>query len=366
MSSAQTIEYMARALQLARQGHTETTPNPSVGCILVKGHRLIGEGYTQPGGVPHAEVQAIASATESVSGATAYVTLEPCCYQGKSPACSQALIEAGISRVVIAMADPNPLVSGEGIRQLEAAGVQVESGILQEEAAALNPGFNKRMTSGLPRVTAKLAMSMDGRTAMASGDSQWITGHDARSDVQRLRSASCAIVSGVDSVIKDNSALTVREFGVRQPLRVVLDSNLRLPATASILQQPGQTCVVFVNNSASRAEMLERAGAELVPLAADNQGKVDLMACMNWLARRQCNEVLLECGARLAGEMLREQLIDEIVIYMAPVLMGSGARPLFDLPLELMSEKIGLNITDLRAVGKDWRITAVPSYKAKD
>jgi diaminohydroxyphosphoribosylaminopyrimidine deaminase / 5-amino-6-(5-phosphoribosylamino)uracil reductase len=363
MTTALDIEYMARALRLAHSGRNESTPNPSVGCVLVKGDKVIGEGYTQAGGVPHAEVHAIQSASEPVDGCIAYVTLEPCSHQGKSPPCSVALIEAGVSRVVVAMTDVNPLVSGQGIKQLRAAGISVDLGVLEAQARAVNPGFNKRMTCGMPRLTAKLAMSLDGRTAMASGQSQWITGPEARDDVQRLRARSCAIVSGVDTVIVDDAALTVRKFGSRQPLRMVLDSRLRLPVDAKILQQAGDTCIAYIGDDNPLAEPLQKAGAELVSMPADN-GRVDLAAVMKWLAERQCNEVLLECGPRLAGAMLEQQLIDELVVYMAPILMGSNARPLFDLPLAQMSEKVQLDITEIRAVGDDWRIRIEPRYTA--
>lgn len=354
-------QYMAQALRLALRARNDTTPNPSVGCVLVKDGRVIAEGFTQPGGVPHAEADAIANASESVEGCTAYVTLEPCSHQGKSPPCSQALLDAGVSRVVVAMIDANPLVGGEGIRQLKAEGITVEVGLLEEQARAVNPGFNQRMANGKPKVTAKLAMSLDGRSAMASGESQWITGADARDDVQRLRARSCAIVTGVDTVINDDTALTVRKFGNRQPLRLVLDSHLRLPSDAKILQQPGATWVAHIGDDKVRAKELQQQGAELVRMPSV-QGRVDLEAVIRWLAERQCNEVLLECGARLAGAMLEHRLIDELVIYMAPVLMGSSARPVFDLPLDLMSDKTELNITDVRAVGQDWRFTAVPKY----
>lgn len=352
---------MAQALRLAHGGRNDTTPNPSVGCVLVKKGRVIAEGYTQPGGVPHAEVHALQNASEPVAGCTAYVTLEPCSHQGKSPPCSLALIEAGVSRVVVAASDVNPLVGGEGIKQLRAAGITVDLGLLEAQARDVNPGFNKRMIHGIPRLTAKLAMSLDGRTAMASGESQWITGPEARDDVQRLRARSCAIVSGVDTVINDEAALTVRKFGNRQPLRLILDSTLRLPTEAKILQQAGETFIAYIGDDNNRAQRLKQAGAELVLMPADND-RVDLQAVMKWLAERQCNEVLLECGPRLAGAMLQRQLIDELVVYMAPVLMGSNARPLFNLPLDTMAETLKLHIAEVRAVGDDWRIRIEPKY----
>tara|TARA_B110000444_G_C18805586_1_gene579755 strand:- start:296 stop:1381 length:1086 start_codon:yes stop_codon:yes gene_type:complete len=361
MTTVSDIEYMAHAIRLAKLGLNHASPNPSVGCVLVKGGKVIGEGYTQLGGVPHAEVNAIQNAGASVSGCTAYVTLEPCSHQGKSPPCSLALMQAGVHRVVVAMTDPNPLVNGEGIKQLRAAGIDVDLGVLETQARGVNPGFNKRMSFGMPKLTAKLAMSLDGRSAMASGESQWITGSEARDDVQRLRARSCAIVTGIDTVINDNAVLTVRKYGDRQPLRLILDSRLRLPVDAKILQQAGDTFIAYVCDDNNRAQQLETAGAQLVQMPEDNS-RVDLQAVMRWLAEHQCNEVLLECGPRLAGAMIQMQLIDEIIVYMAPILMGSNARPLLDLPLEKMSDKVQLDIGEVRAVGDDLRVTLKPAY----
>lgn len=360
---------MARAFRLAERGLYTTMPNPRVGCVLVKDGKVIGEGWHERAGEPHAEVNALIHAGERVRGATAYVSLEPCSHTGRTGPCSQALIDAGISRVVYAMEDPNPLVSGRGIAIMRAGGIQVDGPVLEDDARALNPGFIRRMERKLPFVRCKLAMSLDGRTAMESGESKWITGPKARADVQRLRARSCAIVSGVDSVIQDNSSLTVRadeldlpnasDAAARQPLRVILDSRLRLPRNAMMFKQ--QTPILLVHNGSATADQLTGwpEFVELLALPAKD-GRIDLHALLRELALRHCNEVLVEAGATLAGSFLRRGLLDEIIVYMAPKLLGSKARPIFELPLETMSASLALKIQDIRALGRDWRITASP------
>jgi diaminohydroxyphosphoribosylaminopyrimidine deaminase/5-amino-6-(5-phosphoribosylamino)uracil reductase len=360
--------YMARALQLAERGLYTTTPNPRVGCVIVKDDTVVGEGWHEFAGGPHAEVHALAEAGERARGATAYVTLEPCSHHGRTPPCADALLNAGVSRVVAAMEDPNPLVAGNGLRRLRAAGIAVASGLMQAQAEALNPGFIRRMRDELPYVRCKLAMSLDGRTAMASGESKWITGSEAREDVQRLRARSCAIITGIGTVLADDPNLTVR-FPLpggreRQPLRVVLDPRLSMPESSRLLQQPGGVLVVTACDETTARHRLERAGAEVVYLP-QGLDRVDLEGTLRLLAERQVNEVLVETGATLSGAMLQAGLIDELVIYMAPLLMGDAARGLFRLPgMERMEQRIELNITDLRAVGKDWRITAKIEQKA--
>ncbi|WP_211828045.1 bifunctional diaminohydroxyphosphoribosylaminopyrimidine deaminase/5-amino-6-(5-phosphoribosylamino)uracil reductase RibD [Kistimonas asteriae] len=361
--------WMARALQLARKGLYSTMPNPRVGCVLVRDGRRVGEGWHVRAGDGHAEVNALAMAGDNACGSTAYVTLEPCSHQGRTPPCAQALIDAGVSRVIAAMRDPNPRVDGGGFQRLEQAGITTASGLLEEEAKALNPGFIARMVSQRPLVRCKLAMSLDGRTAMASGESQWITGPDARSDVQQWRAQSCAIVTGVGSILQDDSSLTVRpaELHVddpelaaeKQPLRVVLDSSLSIPLTAKILQQPGKTLVVTAHPDREKQNALQSEGVEVVELPAPD-GRVDLVALMTLLGQRECNEVLVETGATLAGSFLQAGLLDELLVYMAPVLMGSAARPLFDLPLGNMSDRIPLTMTDVRRIGQDLRLIAIP------
>lgn len=375
MASAIDHEMMSRALQLARKGLYTTMPNPRVGCVILKDGVIVGEGFHERSGEPHAEVHALEMAGDRAEGATAYITLEPCSHFGKTPPCAQALIKARVGRVVAAMEDPNPLVSGRGMNLLSDAGIEVESGVLELEAKALNPGFIKKMVTGKPYVRLKLAMSLDGRTAMASGESQWITGPDARSEVQKLRAQSCAVISGVGSILHDNSSLTVRaqELGLpdaeklarRQPLRVVLDSSLQTPVDAKVVTGPGKVLVVCTDQAEQhRLEQLEAAGAEVIRLNPGRQ--VDLNALMSELAQRDCQEVLLETGATLAGAAVSEGLVDELNIFMAPTLMGSSARPLLNLPFQSMSEKLALNISDIRAIGSDWLLKATFKQNTDD
>jgi diaminohydroxyphosphoribosylaminopyrimidine deaminase/5-amino-6-(5-phosphoribosylamino)uracil reductase len=349
-------QWMRRACELALRGLTTTTPNPRVGCVLVsRDGKLIAEGFHHKAGEPHAEIHALRQAGDLAQDCTAYVTLEPCNHQGRTGPCSEALITAGVAEVVYGMEDPNPQVSGSGLARLRAAGIQVRGPILAAQARALNPGFIRRMTIGRPWIRCKLAMSLDGRTAMASGESFWITGEPARADVQRWRARSCAIVTGIASVLKDDPALTVRgaEFGdePRQPLRVVVDSRLRTPLEARLLRMPGHTAI------ATCAFNRPQIGAEIwgMPSIA---GAVDLHALARKLAERGCNEVLVEAGPTLAGSFLRAGLVDELIIYAAPKLLGSSARPLFDLPLSFMAEAVQLEIDDVTRIGEDWRFLA--------
>ncbi|ARN74410.1 bifunctional diaminohydroxyphosphoribosylaminopyrimidine deaminase/5-amino-6-(5-phosphoribosylamino)uracil reductase RibD [Oceanicoccus sagamiensis] len=363
-------DYMQLAIDLAQRGLYTTSPNPRVGCVLVRDGDMIGSGYHVRAGEGHAEVNAIADAGDA-AGATAYVTLEPCSHTGKTPPCCAALIAAKVARVVVAMTDPNPLVAGRGIKRLQDAGITVETGVLEAEAKALNPGFIKRMEKGVPWLRVKLAMSLDGRTAMASGESQWITGAAARSDVQRLRARSCAVVSGVDTVIADQACLTVRadEMGIdpdiallaaeQQPLRVVLDSRLRLPVDANILSQPGHTLLIASAENPKAQHALEQAGAEVVYLPAAH-GRVDITKTLQLLSERHCNEVMVEAGATLAGAFIEAGLVDQLNVYMAPTLLGSEARPLLQLPLSTMAQQQRLTIESITPVGEDWRIDASP------
>lgn len=362
--------WMARALQLAEQGLYTTDPNPRVGCVIVKDGELIGEGAHLKAGEPHAEVHALRMAGEQARGATAYVTLEPCSHHGKTPPCAEALVKAGVGRVVAAMQDPNPLVAGRGLARLQDVGIDTAHGLLESQARSLNPGFISRMERGRPYVRLKLASSLDGRTAMQSGESQWITGAAARSDVQRLRARSSAVLTGVDTVLMDNASLTVRaaQLGLpdaeaeraaeRQPLRVVLDSQLRLPASTAMLSLPGSTLVATAQpDNQPSAIALSASGAQVLSLPGAD-GRVDLNALLSWLAQHaQCNELLIECGATLAGSVLSEGLVDELVLYMAPTLLGSSARPLFELPLDEMAQQYRLQLTDRRQLGDDLRLT---------
>ncbi|QIK39118.1 bifunctional diaminohydroxyphosphoribosylaminopyrimidine deaminase/5-amino-6-(5-phosphoribosylamino)uracil reductase RibD [Caldichromatium japonicum] len=361
---------MARAIRLAERGRYTTDPNPRVGCVLVREGMIVGEGWHQRAGGPHAEILALAAAGEQARGATAYVTLEPCAHHGRTPPCTQALIAAQVGRVVCAMIDPDPRVAGRGIAELRQAGIAVEVGCLETEARALNPGFIKRHTQGRPYVRCKLAASLDGRTALATGESRWISSASSRRDVQRWRAASSAIVTGVGTVLGDDPRLNVRlsatELGletdepVRQPLRVVVDSYWRTPPGARLLNLPGQVLIAGIGPKGPSAAALKAAGAELIQLP-ERAGRVDLIALMEELARRGVNEVMLEAGATLSGAAVCAGLVDEILLYQAPCLMGQAARGLFDLPgIDTMAERVALEILEVRQVSADLRIRARP------
>ena len=365
-------EYMARAIQLAKEGLYTTQPNPRVGCVLVKQGNIVGEGFHYRAGEGHAEVNALRAAGEEAKGATAYVTLEPCSHYGRTPPCSEALINAGVARVVAAMVDPNPQVAGRGMTMLREAGIEATSGLLEESARALNLGFIKRMETGLPFVRVKSAISLDGRTAMASGESKWITGPAARGDVQKLRAQSSVILTGIGSILQDDSALTVREAQLnlpnvadvvkKQPLRVVLDSRLQMPLTASILKQPGRTLIVTCSDDTIAQNKLKDAGAEVLFMPAEN-GRVALLPLLRWLAsEEQCNDLLVETGSVLAGAFVEQKLADELHVYMAMKLLGSQAKPLFELPLTKMSEQVELQMLDSRMLGDDLKLILQPQY----
>jgi diaminohydroxyphosphoribosylaminopyrimidine deaminase/5-amino-6-(5-phosphoribosylamino)uracil reductase len=359
--SATDSRLMSRALRLAHRGLHSTHPNPRVGCVLAKDGHVVAEGWHERAGEPHAEINALRAAGPEATGATAYVTLEPCSHHGKTPPCANALIEAGVSRVVIAMSDPNPAVAGQGIARLEAAGISVQVGLLESEAGELNRGFVARVTRGRPFVTLKVAASLDGATAMASGESQWITGADARRDVQRLRALSGAILTGAGTVIADDPALTVRDgsTGERQPLRAIMDSRLRTPPTAKLLREPGTTLIFCVDDD-SRVT-LEEAGAIVTKLPPVDD-RVDPGAVLEQLAGRGVNDVLVECGPLLAGALLSGQHVDELVIYQAPHIMGSNTHRIAETPgWRGLSDRLALSISDVRRIGNDLRITARPA-----
>jgi len=374
--TAPDIDYMARALQLAQKGKYTTHPNPRVGCIIVKNNQVIGEGFHQRSGEPHAEINVLSQLQQSqadqssAQGATAYVTLEPCSHTGKTPPCANALIDAQVSRVVIAMQDPNPQVAGKGIERLRQAGIEVEVGVLEEQARRLNVGFIKRMEKGLPWLRVKLAMSLDGKTAMASGESQWITGSEARRDVQFLRAKADAILTGIGTVLADDPSLNVRlsaaELGiddgeVNQPKRVVLDSQLQTPLDAKLFKIEGDTLIITTKKDEALAQDFRSQGAEVLLLEKNESARLPLKTVLKKLAQREINEVHVEAGATLCGALIQENLVDEIIIYMAPTLMGADARSLLNFSgIDAMSDNISLEITDLRAVGKDWRISAKP------
>jgi len=362
--------YMARALELARKGVYSTHPNPRVGCVIVRDGGIVGEGWHVRAGEPHAEVHALRQAGDKARGATAYVTLEPCSHHGRTPPCADALVNAGVGRVVAAMQDPNPDVAGRGLLRLMSAGIAVQSGVLESEARAINKGFLKRMEHGLPYVRVKLAMSLDGRTAMASGESQWITGPEARSAVQRLRAQSSVVLTGADTVLADDARLTVRpdELGLnaeltalavtRPPLRVLIDGRLRVPLDAPFFK--AGSALVATCAAASARERYTSEGHELLALPSSG-GHVDLRKLLVELAARGVNDVLVEAGPKLAGAFTRLGLVDEFQIFVAGKFMGSSARPLLDLPLAQMSESLELKIVEMRAVGSDWRVIAIPA-----
>lgn len=354
---------MQRALLLAAKGQYSAKPNPCVGCVIVKNGLIVGEGWHQKAGEPHAEVNALAQVGDQAEGATAYVTLEPCSHFGKTPPCKDALIGAKVSRVVVAMEDPNPLVSGNGIDALRAAGITVEVGLLNEQAEALNVGFCHRMKTGKPFVFSKIAMSMDGRTAMASGESKWITGAESRLDVHHLRGICDAVLTGVGTVIADDPQMNARDgmdSSVKQPLRLVVDSQLNTPANAVILGAD-KNCVIFysqqgLSQQLERKAALEKAGFTLVCLPAIKE-RVDLNAVFSWLAEQNINSVMVEAGSTLNGALISERLIDELVIYMAPCVMGSDAKGAFTLPsLKKMADRKQLLLQSTTMQGNDLRL----------
>jgi diaminohydroxyphosphoribosylaminopyrimidine deaminase / 5-amino-6-(5-phosphoribosylamino)uracil reductase len=358
MFSAADHEFMARALRLAENGLLTTTPNPRVGCVLVRDGVVVGEGWHLKAGEPHAEVHALRAAGQAAHGATAYVTLEPCSHHGRTPPCCEALLSAGVVRVVAAMEDPNPLVAGQGLAWLRDAGIETACGLLEAEARELNIGFVSRMTRGRPWVRLKAAASLDGRTALNNGASQWITGTEARQDGHRWRARACALLTGIGTVREDDPLLTVRGIDTRrQPLRVVVDSRLEIRPTAQILQGD---CVLVVGGAENHllASVVEAAGAEVIFLP-DESGKVDLAALMRELAKRGVNELHVEAGFKLNGSLLRAGLVDELLLYLAPSLIGDASRGLFNLPeIASLAEKRPLQWRDVRQVGADLRVLA--------
>lgn len=352
---------MARALQLARRGLNTTTPNPRVGCVLVRDGHVLAQGWHERAGGAHAEaaaLQALAGAGGNAQGATAYVSLEPCSHFGRTPPCADALVAAGVARVVAAMQDPNPQVAGQGLARLQAAGIATECGLLEAEARDLNAGFVSRMTRGRPWVRLKVAASLDGKTALNNGRSQWITGVEARRDAHRWRARSCAVLTGIGTVKDDNPRLTVRDIPTtRQPLRVVVDSRLETSPDAAILEGGG-VLIFAARDDAARSAALAARGAEVICLP-NPHGKVDLAELLKELGRRGINEVLAEAGTRLNGSLLREGCVDELLIYQAPLLIGDAARGMFGLDeLADLAGARRLDILERRAIGADLRIRA--------
>ena len=363
-ATADDHRWMARALELAERGLFTTTPNPRVGCVIVRDGRCVGEGWHVRAGEPHAEVHALAMAGEAARGATAYVTLEPCSHHGRTPPCAEALVRAGVGRVVAAMEDPNPLVAGRGLARLREAGIATLSGVLEAEARELNLGFVSRMTRGRPWLRLKAAATLDGKTALENGVSQWITGDDARRDAHRWRARSCAVLTGIGTVRDDDPQLNVRAIPTdRQPLRIVVDARLDTPLNAKLLDG-GPVLIAGAIDDPARIAALRHRGADVVILP-NQGGKVDLPALLAELGRRGINEVLAESGFKLNGSLLREGCVDELILYLAPVLVGDAARGLFNLPaLESLADKRRLAFRDVRLVGGDLRIVARPARTA--
>ena len=356
-------QHMARAIQLARRGQYTTHPNPNVGCVLVREGKVLAEGWTQRAGEAHAEIHALQQVDYQAEGADAYVTLEPCSHFGRTPPCADALIKAKVRRVFVAMVDPNPLVSGRGLAALQQAGIQTAQGLLEDEARQLIPGFISAMTRKRPFVRIKMAMSLDGRTAMASGESVWITGAEARQDVQFWRARAGAVLTGIGTVLMDKPSLNVRltadQLGiqnlVRQPDRVILDAKLQFPEDAGLLQHEGIVRIYTCSEDSAKIERLQQQGVIVRQFSGD---RPELNAVLSALHDDGINEVHVEAGATLTGSLVEAGLVDELLIYMAPCLMGSAARPLFQLPFEHMQDRLVLDVRDIRAIGNDWRILA--------
>lgn len=369
MTTAADQAYMAQALKLAGRALNATHPNPRVGCVIVRDGRVVGEGWHRAVGGPHAEVHALVAAGEAARGATAYVTLEPCCHTGRTPPCTQALIEAGVTRVVYAAEDPNPRVAGGGAQQLAAAGIAVEQGLLAVPARALNRGFHQRMTSGRPFITSKIACSLDGRTALADGRSQWISGAESRADVQQQRARCSAILTGIGTVLADDPRLDLRPqvpAGARQPLRIVLDPSLRLPPGARLLACGGEALVVTTCPEGPRQEALVRAGARVERLPPAPDGRIALDQLVALLGRLELNEILVEAGATLNGALLTAGLIDELLVYQASHVLGSDARAMFALaPLAGMEARPEFALEDVRRVGSDLRLRFASQHEGR-
>jgi diaminohydroxyphosphoribosylaminopyrimidine deaminase/5-amino-6-(5-phosphoribosylamino)uracil reductase len=360
-------EAMARALQLAARGKTSTHPNPRVGCVIIRKGEVVGEGWHVRAGEPHAEIHALRVAGERARGATVYLTLEPCAHHGRTPPCVDALIAAGVGRVVAAMQDPNPLVGGKGIARLREAGIPVELGLREAEARALNRGFVARIARRRPWLTLKLAASLDGRTAMASGESRWITGAAARVDAHRLRAEAGAVLAGADTVLADDPQLNVRDWSpeegiaLRAPDRIVIDSRARVPANANVWSDDGARRFWLVGDGAKSAP--PPAGVRQLPIAKTADGHLDLSAALRALAEQDVNEVLVEAGPRLAGALLTADVVDELLLYVAPALLGHAARPLAMLPgLDRLADRLRFTFGDVQPLGEDLRVCLRPVH----
>lgn len=360
--------WMAKALQLASRGRYSTHPNPRVGCVIVSDGEQVASGFHEYPGGPHAEINALAQLKGNASDCTVYVTLEPCSHSGKTPPCADALIDAGVRKVVLAMQDPNPLVAGKGIDRLKQADIEVITGVLQEQAYKLNAGFNKRMVTGLPFVRIKMAASLDGRTALANGLSEWITGEHARLDVQYLRAASSAVLSTAKTVLSDEASLNVRltphqlnqQRPVRQPVRVILDRQLRLSGQEKLFSVESEIWIFTCQQEKELYARYDSDHVQIIVMPENDEGQIDLTSVMKKLAEMDINEVHTECGATLAGALFQEGLVDELVMYMAPSLLGNQASGLFDLgEISIMSDRVALKIQDVRIIGEDLKLTLI-------
>mgnify|MGYP003625991440 CR=1 FL=1 len=355
--TAQDFQFMSRAIQLAKRGRYSCDPNPRVGCVISRDNQVISEGWHAVTGQAHAEINALNNCND-VSGATVYVTLEPCTHQGRTPPCVEALINSKVADVIIAMTDPNPLVAGSSIKKLENAGINVKQGLLETEARKLNPGFIKRMTQHLPYTRIKMAMSLDGRTALANGESQWISSELSRRDVHRLRAASSAVLTSVETLIKDDASLNARGLGFdfKPAIRVVVDRTLKISAQAKIFSIPGQVIIYTESDNDARINELENLGAAVVHLPWSALWLKDIF--LHLAQEFEINELMVEAGATFSGVLIEQELVDELVVYMAPVLLGNDANPLVRLKqLEKLNDAKRLEIVDVRQVGKDLRFT---------
>jgi len=368
--SQQDYKFMQRAISLAKRGHFTTSPNPRVGCVIVLNGEIVGEGFHHKTGQGHAEVYALKQAGIKAKGATAYVTLEPCSHYGLTPPCAEALVKAQVSHVIAAMVDPNPKVSGRGLEILAAAGITSQFGLLEQDARALNPGFIRLMTTQLPYVRCKLAASLDGKTAMANGESQWITSAEARTDVQRLRAQSCAVICGADSVIFDQARMNVRwhalgelkrdyaEADIRQPIRVIIDGQNRLSPDLAIFQEASK--ILLIRHTIENDQLWPHFVEQVLIDKAENSEHINLSLLLMYLAKQGMNDVLIESGGQLSGAFISQDLVDELILYQAPKLMGNDGKGLVNMPAVVqLSEAKNLEIKDIRMVGKDIRLTAM-------
>ena len=368
--SQQDYKFMQRAISLAKRGHFTTSPNPRVGCVIVLNGEIVGEGFHHKTGQGHAEVYALKQAGIKAKGATAYVTLEPCSHYGLTPPCAEALVKAQVSHVIAAMVDPNPKVSGRGLEILAAAGITSQFGLLEQDARALNPGFIHLMTTQLPYVRCKLAASLDGKTAMANGESQWITSAEARTDVQRLRAQSCAVICGADSVIFDQARMNVRwhalgelkrdyaEADIRQPIRVIIDGQNRLSPDLAIFQEASK--ILLIRHTIENDQLWPHFVEQVLIDKAENSEHINLSLLLMYLAKQGMNDVLIESGGQLSGAFISQDLVDELILYQAPKLMGNDGKGLVNMPAVVqLSEAKNLEIKDIRMVGKDIRLTAM-------